>query len=269
MTPPVASGPQLSERLMTLIQDQQDQIYALASAAEERERQLVQLMERMASGAPHGPAAEVLDGVDEVRAWLVEQQERTTHEALAMSPGGGQSEAALRAGLPLDEAALARGVRLRSLYLTSATRAAATRRHVRHLTDLGAEYRTTPSLPLRMLLLDGEVALLPIKADETSLGALVVRTPAVLVGLRALFDSYWDAAVPFGRAAVTADLSEQERTILMMLADGSQDQDVALALGVSVRTVRRMMASLADRLGSQSRFQMGVNAVRNGWLTEP
>ncbi|EON25740.1 helix-turn-helix, type 11 domain-containing [Nocardioides sp. CF8] len=251
---------------MALIEDQQGQIFALATAAEERELELARLMERIVTGSAQAPTVETLHGVEEVRRWLSDQQERTTTEALAMSPGGGQSEAAMRAGLPLDEAALARGVRLRNLYLTSATRSAATRRHVRHLSDLGAEYRTTPSLPLRMLLLDGEVALLPIKADQTSLGALVVRTPAVLTGLRALFDTYWQGALPFGRVQQTADLTDQERLVVTMLADGAQDQEVATALGVSLRTVRRMVAALSDRLDSQSRFQTGVNAVRKGWL---
>lgn len=251
---------------MALIEDQQGQIFALATAAEERELELARLMERIVTGSAQAPTVETLHGVEEVRRWLSDQQERTTTEALAMSPGGGQSEAAMRAGLPLDEAALARGVRLRNLYLTSATRSAATRRHVRHLSDLGAEYRTTPSLPLRMLLLDGEVALLPIKADQTSLGALVVRTPAVLTGLRALFDTYWQGALPFGRVQQTADLTDQERLVVTMLADGAQDQEVATALGVSLRTVRRMVAALSERLDSQSRFQTGVNAVRKGWL---
>lgn len=251
---------------MALIEDQQGQIFALATAAEERELELARLMERIVTGSAQAPTVETLHGVEEVRRWLSDQQERTTTEALAMSPGGGQSEAAMRAGLPLDEAALARGVRLRNLYLTSATRSAATRRHVRHLSDLGAEYRTTPSLPLRMLLLDGEVALLPIKADQTSLGALVVRTPAVLTGLQALFDTYWQGALPFGRVQQTADLTDQERLVVTMLADGAQDQEVATALGVSLRTVRRMVAALSERLDSQSRFQTGVNAVRKGWL---
>lgn len=251
---------------MSLIEDQQGQIFALATAAEERKLELARLMERIATGSAQGPSVETLHGVEEVRRWLADQQERTTTEALAMSPGGGQSEAGMRAGLPLDEAALARGVRLRNLYLTSATRSAATRRHVRHLSDLGAEYRTTPSLPLRLLLLDGEVALLPLKTEQTALGALVVRTPAVMSGLRALFEAYWHASLPFGRVQEAAELSDQERLVVAMLADGAQDGDVATALGVSVRTVRRMVASLSERLDSRSRFQTGVNAVRKGWL---
>ena len=261
-----AGGADLSGRLMALIDDQQGQIFALATAAEERERELAALMARISTGTAQAPAVETLEGVEEVRRWLAEQQERTVTEALAMSPGGGQSEAAMLAGRPLDEAALARGVRLRNLYLTSATRSAGTRRHVRHLSEQGAEYRTMPSLPLRMLLLDGEVALLPINAAQTSRGALVVHNPAVLTALRALFESYWEAALPFGRVQEPADLSDQERLAVRMLADGAQDPDVAAALGVSLRTVRRMVASLSERLDSQSRFQTGVNAVRKGWL---
>ena len=266
MTTPTVGGPDLSRRLMTLIEDQQGQIFALATAAEERKLELARLMERIATDSTQASSVRTLHGVEEVRRWLADQQVQTVTEALAMSPGSGQSDAAMRAGLPLDEAALMRGVRLRNLHLTSATRSAAMRRHVRHLSDLGAEYRTTPSLPLRMLLLDGEVALLPIKTEQTALGALVVRTPAVLSGLRALFETYWDGALPFGRVRETVDLTDQERLVVSMLADGAQDQDVATAMGVSLRTVRRMVASLSDRLDSQSRFQTGVNAVRKGWL---
>lgn len=263
MTP---AGADLSRRLMALIEDQQDQIFALATAAEERERELAGLMDRIATGTARAPAVETLHGVDEVRRWLAVQQERTSSEALAMSPGGGQTEAAMLAGRPLDEAALARGVRLRNLYLTSATRSAGTRRHVRHLSEQGAEYRTVPSLPLRMLLLDDDVALLPISAEQTSRGALVVHNPAVLTALRALFETYWEAALPFGRVQEPADLSDQERLAVRMLAEGAQDPDVATSLGVSLRTVRRMVASISERLDSQSRFQTGVNAVRKGWL---
>lgn len=266
MTAPAAGGPDLSRRIMSLIEDQQGQIFALSTAAEKRKLELAGLMERIATATTQAPTVQTLNGVGEVRRWLADQQERTTSEALAMSPGGGQSEDAMRAGLPLDEAALARGVRLQNLYLTSATRSAATRRHVRHLSDLGAEYRTSPSLPLRMLLLDGEVALLPIKTEQTALGALVVRTPAVLSGLRALFETYWHGALPFGRVQEAADLTDQERLVVSMLADGAQDQEVSTALGVSLRTVRRMVAALSDRLDSQNRFQTGVNAVRKGWL---
>ena len=35
---------------------------------------------------------------------------------------------------------------------------------------------------------------------------------------------------------------------------------------VSLRTVRRMMSDLMERLAAQSRFQAGVNAAKRGWI---
>ena len=45
-----------------------------------------------------------------------------------------------------------------------------------------------------------------------------------------------------------------------------KDEQIARALGMSVRTVRRRVADLMDELGADSRFQAGVEAVRRGWI---
>ena len=42
--------------------------------------------------------------------------------------------------------------------------------------------------------------------------------------------------------------------------------ELAQALGVSLRTVRRRVAHLLIELGVDSRFQAGVEAARRGWL---
>ena len=48
---------------------------------------------------------------------------------------------------------------------------------------------------------------------------------------------------------------------------GAKDEQIARSLGVSLRTVRRRMADLFEELGVESRFQAGVEAVRDaGWL---
>jgi DNA-binding NarL/FixJ family response regulator len=41
---------------------------------------------------------------------------------------------------------------------------------------------------------------------------------------------------------------------------------MARKLGISERTVRRLVSDLTERLGATSRFQAGVCAVRLGWL---
>ncbi|MBW1598593.1 response regulator transcription factor [Streptomyces sp. JJ38] len=51
-----------------------------------------------------------------------------------------------------------------------------------------------------------------------------------------------------------------------MLVRGLTDRAVARRLGLSERTVRRMVAHLMDRLGAASRFEAGARAVERGWL---
>ena len=51
-----------------------------------------------------------------------------------------------------------------------------------------------------------------------------------------------------------------------MLAGGAKDEQISRTLGISLRTVRRRIASLMAELGVDSRFQAGMEAVRRGWL---
>ncbi|NKI43172.1 helix-turn-helix transcriptional regulator [Streptomyces sp. LD120] len=60
--------------------------------------------------------------------------------------------------------------------------------------------------------------------------------------------------------------SEAERQMLRMLMQGLTDSAVARQLGMSDRTVRRVVAQLMERLGAQSRFEAGVRAVERGWI---
>jgi DNA-binding NarL/FixJ family response regulator len=64
----------------------------------------------------------------------------------------------------------------------------------------------------------------------------------------------------------SAPLTPQERKLLSLLAAGSTDESAGRRLGLSARTVRRMVANLLTRLGAGSRFQAGAEAARRGWL---
>lgn len=61
-------------------------------------------------------------------------------------------------------------------------------------------------------------------------------------------------------------VTDAHRRLLEMLAAGSKDEQMARALDMSLRTVRRRVAALLVELGVTSRFQAGVEAVRRGWL---
>lgn len=256
-------------RIIALIGEQRSQFSALLVEAEGRQLAMATLIDRVARPEPDA-SSEVgaLHGVDNVRAWLGENAKSARHEVVSFSPGGGQKPQTLTNALPLDEQALRRGVLQRTILLTSASYDANTRAHVEHLSVLGGQFRTVSTLPMRMLVIDDKVALLPLRTNESSLGAFVVRTPGTIYALRALFDAYWKTGANFGESQSpdARGLNSQESALLAMLADGMDDEEAARRMGVSVRTIRRKVSALSERLDARSRFQAGVNAVRAGWL---
>lgn len=45
-----------------------------------------------------------------------------------------------------------------------------------------------------------------------------------------------------------------------------KDEAIARHLGVSLRTLRRRVSDLQERLGAASRIQLGVRAAQRGWV---
>ncbi|RAJ42422.1 regulatory LuxR family protein [Kitasatospora sp. SolWspMP-SS2h] len=211
---------------------------------------------------------ERLDEVASVRARLAELAGQARQELMSFMPGGAQSREALDASRPLDERTLAAGVRIRTLYLDSVRNDRATTEYAHWLAGLGGEIRTIPSLPIRMLIVDRETALLPADPKNTKVGAVMVRAPGVLAALVHLFEVSWQQGQPLEgvRPGKQDGPTAQELELLRLLEAGSTDQVAARQLGVSLRTVRRMMADLTGRLGARSRFEAGVLAGRAGWI---
>jgi DNA-binding CsgD family transcriptional regulator len=212
---------------------------------------------------------ERLEGVGAVRVRLMELAHQASVEVRTFVPGGALSAAALEAGRPLDEQHLARGVRMRTVYLDSVRNDPPTVEYATWLASLGGETRTVPALPMRMILCDHSVALIPIDVDDSRQGALLIRYPGIVRALEELFDMVWESAVPLGTAPQTPPEdapTDREAALLKMLAAGLTDEGIARKMGVSLRTIRRNTADLQKRLGVQSRFQAGAEAVRRGWL---
>ncbi|WP_105975263.1 helix-turn-helix domain-containing protein [Streptomyces geranii] len=212
---------------------------------------------------------ERLEGLDAVRVRLMELAHRATSEVRTFVPGGALSAAALEAGRPLDEQNLTRGVRMRTVYLDSVRNDTPTVEYATWLAAQGGETRTVPALPMRMILCDSSAAVIPIDADNSRQGALLIRYPGMVRALEELFDLVWESAVPLGTAPQSSPEdapSDREAALLRMLAAGLTDEGIARKMGISLRTVRRNTAELQKRLGVQSRFQAGAEAVRRGWL---
>lgn len=74
------------------------------------------------------------------------------------------------------------------------------------------------------------------------------------------------AVVPVDPRPALTGLVRDRRAILQCLNAGMKDDAIARQLGISERTVRRRVADLAARLGAASRFQIGAQAARRGWV---
>lgn len=220
---------------------------------------------RIQSGAQ---GLERLEGVESVRLRLQELAQNAGSEVRAFMPGGALSPGALAAAGPLDEKTLARGVRMQTVYLDSVRNDHATVEYATLFTARGGQARTVPSLPMRLILCDRSIAVVPVNQDASQDGAFVIHLSSVVAALNQLFDLVWDRATPLGDvpALDSEGPSERDLALLKMLEDGLTDEGIARKLGVSIRTVRRLMADLLKRLNAQGRFQAGAEAVRQGWL---
>ena len=65
-------------------------------------------------------------------------------------------------------------------------------------------------------------------------------------------------------SAVVGRLTSREREILQLLGEGLSDEDIASRLFVSPKTVRNQMVSILNKLGTDSRLQALVVAIRYG-----
>ncbi|MFF2845031.1 LuxR C-terminal-related transcriptional regulator [Streptomyces sp. NPDC058001] len=213
---------------------------------------------------------EVIDGIDNVRS-LIDDLTRTCTESMdSMAPGGGHSDSALRAALPLDLALLARGRAVRTLLLHSARGHAPTADYAEKIGAAGALVRSTGVLPSRMLIYDRNTAVLPVDPEVTAAGAAVVREPTLVRFLARIYDHHWDGAVEFAAPQEDSgpELGALEREVLRLMAAGKKNEVIAHTLGMSPRSVSRVVAGLLARLDAESRFQAGVRAATNGWLDQ-
>ncbi|MFJ4526702.1 LuxR C-terminal-related transcriptional regulator [Streptomyces sp. NPDC088810] len=212
--------------------------------------------------------AECLDGMEAVRDRLEELAANMKEECLSFVIGGAQRPEDMAAAKGPDQEALERGVSVRSIYQDSLRNDAATTGYVRWLTSLGSETRTVPVLPMRMIIADRKVAVVPLEPGNALKGALVLHSPGAVTALVMLFEEVWKNAAPWG-LPLSKDhrgLGPQERELLRLLAEGCTDEIAARHLAISVRTVRRLAADLMTRLQARSRFEAGVLAAREGWV---
>ncbi|MEV6266485.1 helix-turn-helix domain-containing protein [Kribbella sp. NPDC051936] len=163
---------------------------------------------------------------------------------------------------------LERRVDARYLVVESQLKVRGTREYIDYIRDYGAEVRAVPSVPLKMIIFDGEAVVVGIDPDNNAVGAMVHHSKAVLRIAVDLYEHYWRRARPVIESPLPQenDLTAQEAEFLRLLVQGATDDQVGRKLGVSLRTVRRIAAKLSEQVGASGRFELGVRAAQRGWV---
>ncbi|MGW2746060.1 helix-turn-helix transcriptional regulator [Streptomyces sp. NPDC001450] len=227
---------------------------------------IAQFADRYTPGA--GTGFHFLSGVEAIRERLEILTKEVQQEFLTFAPGGPQTPENMDASRPLNLRLLNRGVRMRTVYLDSIRRDPPTVAHAEWLAAQGAQVRTTPTLPNRLILIDRRTALIATDSKNTGAGAVLVDNPGTIALVHALFETVWQSARPIGTRPERSrkTLTTHQAEVLRLMAQGLTDEAIAHQLGVSDRTVRRTMSALLTLLDARSRFQAGVQAVRRGYL---
>lgn len=174
---------------------------------------------------------------------------------------------------PLELEVLARGINWRAIYAPEALDQPDRLAQLDVWKAAGEQARVCANVPLKLLLVDRRVALLPLTADSQGAEntAILVHPSSLLTTLGLLFDMLWVQSLSLASAdghdhAPPDGLPDLDRSLLQLLTVGVKDQAIARQLGVSLRTVRRRTANLMSEAGVTSRFQLGVAASRRGWI---
>lgn len=159
---------------------------------------------------------------------------------------------------------MAAGLRYRTLYHQAVYDDQALFGSMTRMVALGEDARVLSDLPVKLTIGDDHTALLV--PDPDSAGALVVHAPALLTALIGVFETLWTFGVPLTSGEASLSLSEEDRTIISLMAAGVTDDSIGRRLDLSRRTVVRRITALMHRLGATTRFQAGVQAAHRGWL---
>lgn len=160
--------------------------------------------------------------------------------------------------------AMATGRRSRAIYpvrvLTEAPEA------VRARARAGEQVRVLSELPTRMFILGDAHAVLPEPLGFADEPRVHVRQRSLVGALTWWFEALWAQAAPVPDLDSGEARPDLRRFLVDQLVAGATDEVIARKLGLSLRTVRRRIASLMDELGVDTRFQAGVEAARRGWV---
>nr|BFD80768.1 LuxR family transcriptional regulator [Streptomyces sp. Xyl84] len=231
-----------------------------------------------AQSSQPGAPVEVVSGREAVRHRFLQLQLAAHHEVLGlMMPVSRRRNAVV----PVEEndaeaEAMRRGVRYRVVLERAWLDEPGIGGLVEESLRAGQELTVVDSVPVQLAIADGKIAMvrLSLMPGSRDPGALIIHETGLLEALVALFHAYrergWRLVGPEQTGPVPdpeAGPDEVDRSILGLLHVGLTDVSIARQLGLGHRTVQRRLSRLMQLADARTRFQLGCQAVRAGWLS--
>ncbi|WP_329136389.1 LuxR C-terminal-related transcriptional regulator [Streptomyces sp. NBC_01476] len=260
--------------LMGLLAKQRDALQAQREELSAMLRAAESLMERYRPTVQReSPEIEVelVRGDNRKRQTLAEFNASIAAATGSMHPGPLPNSEVLSHSIRADEELIQRGIRVRAIYPQSVDSAPRQRKYLAQLSATGVEVRLAAQVPFDLLIADSHTAFLTANPENPSEAAIVVRGAALIRSYIALYEDCWLRSVPYSAQATSTfdpdgELTEQHRTTMRLLANGLTDERIARKLGVSLRTVSRLVSEVMRYLQADSRFQAGVLAATHGLI---
>ncbi|MGW6360007.1 hypothetical protein ACWFR5_33815 [Streptomyces sp. NPDC055092] len=127
----------------------------------------------------------------------------------------------------------------------------------------GMRIRTVEGIPLKLIVCDGETAMLPLHGSGSEVDPSIVLRGGLATVAQSLFDAVWERARPYGESHHGLDTLDTR--ILRLLLAGLTDTAVAAQLEVSARTVQRRIQALMTQAGVTTRIQLGWYTRHHDW----
>jgi DNA-binding CsgD family transcriptional regulator len=160
----------------------------------------------------------------------------------------------LRVSLPRNRSLVEHGTRMTSVY---DYRGAAPQARLLLSAEHSADYRFAYA-PMQMKIFDRRQVLLDGPAVDDEPSVMLTSEPTCVAAAL----GYWRAVLESSFRCAEApervpDLTDRQRQVIALLSADVSDEQIASALGFSVRTVRAEIARVMTLLGVRSRFSLG------------
>jgi predicted transcriptional regulator len=215
---------------------------------------------------------EVITDVDAVRHRFAQIQEAARHEVLSMVVPN--LTVVPHRENTAGDACLRRGVRYQAIVDHRALDQPGMLQDTVASIAAGQDIRVVDRVPLKLVIVDRELAMLPLLQSENNVPASVlVHRSGLLDAVLAFYDATWERGYPL-RCNASGDgvletrpdhIDDLDAQVLALLLSGLTDQAIAGQVQLSLRTVQRRISQLMAKAGVATRIQLGWYAAQKGW----